>query len=248
METVTRETRNRTAVALLVGAPLLMAIGRLLLVPFDDQGWDGVLTAAAGHQTRSDTGWILAIAACGLLGAGSVFMANLLRRAGRTKAAAFATVAVPVGWAGTAAICGGGLMLSYQGKVVDRAAQIQLLKEFNAGDSGFVFLLCVVAVVGYIVLALGLARGHLVSKGAAVLIGLGGAGTLLTMAGPVKPLLVAAALVLLAGQAMLLRAGALNSLAVPADPDRSSTQTDLSADGLGRGALLPADPLPAETH
>ena len=67
-------------------------------------------------------------------------------------------------------------------------------------------MLCVLAAVGYVVLAVGLARSGLVGKGVAVLVGLGGVGTLLTMPGPLKPLLVFAALVLLAGQALVVRA------------------------------------------
>ena len=66
----------------------------------------------------------------------------------------------------------------------DRAAQVQLLTDFNAGHSAFAFLLCVLAAVGYIVLAVGLARSGTVGKGAALLVGLGGVATLLTMPGP----------------------------------------------------------------
>ena len=51
-------------------------------------------------------------------------------------------------------------------------------------------LLCALAAIGYIVLAVGLARGRLVTKGAAVLVAVGGAATLLTMPGPLTPLLV----------------------------------------------------------
>jgi len=191
------------AAVLLVGAPVVMVLGRLLLVPFDDQGWDGVLTQAAAHQNSSDAGWLLAIAASGLLGAATLSLANVLRLAGRTKAAVFATVATALGWAGAAGISTGGLLLSYQGKAPDRAVQVQLLKDFNAGHSAFVFLLCVLAAVGYVVLAVGLA------------IALGGAGTLLTGPGPLKPLLVFAALVLLAGHVLFVRAVGVETTSAP---------------------------------
>jgi hypothetical protein len=194
-----------TVVALLIGGPLLMMVGRLLLVPFNDQGWDKVLTEAAAHQNRSDAGWLIAMAASGLIGASAIFLAKLLREAGRSKAAAIVTVTTALGWAGSAGMCSAGLLFSYQGLAPDRAAQIQLLKDINAGHTAFIFLLCVIAAIGYIVLAVGLALGGVVSKGVAALVGLGGVGTLLTTPGPAKPLLVAAALVLLIGQALVVR-------------------------------------------
>jgi hypothetical protein len=206
MDSTTRRGLAPTAIALLIGAPLLMVVGRLLLVPFDDQGWDAVLSAAAAHQNRSGTGWFIAMAASGLLGAAALSLAKLLHLAGRTKAAAIAAVTIALGWAGSAGICTGGLLLSYQGKAPDRAVQVKLLHDFNAGQGSLVFLLCVLAAVGYVVLAVGLARSELVGKGVAALVGLGGVGTLMTMPGPLKPLLVFAALVLLAGQALVVRA------------------------------------------
>ncbi len=205
MDRTTRPTLTPVAAGLLIGAPLIMIVGRLLLVPFDDQGWDAVLTAAAANQSRSDAGWLLALAASGLLGAAALSMASLLHAVGRGKAAAFVTVSTALGWAGSAGICTGGMLFSYLGASPERAAQVAVLQAFNAGNSAFIFLLCVLAAVGYIVLAVGLARSALVGKGVAILVGLGGFGTLLTMPGPMKPLLVFAALVLLAGQALVVR-------------------------------------------
>lgn len=194
------------AVALLVGAPLLMAVGRLLLVPIDDQGWNAVLNAAAAHQGRSDTGWLLAMAASGLLGATGMLLGHLLSAAGRTRAALFVMGTTALGWAGSAGICSAGILLGYQGKAPDRAVQIQVLHAANAGHTAFIFLLCVLAVVGYVVLAVELVRSGVAGKAAATVVGLGGVGTLLTMPGPLKALLVVSALVLLAGHVMVIRA------------------------------------------
>ena len=133
-------------------------------------------------------------------------MVALVSRAGRGHAAAFAAVATALGWAGSAGICAAGMLLSYQGKAPDRAVQIQLLKDLNAGHTAFIFLLCVIGSVGYVVLAVGLARAGVVGKLGATLVGLGGVGTLLTMPGPMKSLLVLASLVLLAGQVLVIRA------------------------------------------
>ena len=76
-------------------------------------------------------------------------------------------------------------------------------------------MLCVFAAVGYVVLAVGLARSGVVGKGVAVLVALGGVGTLLTMPGPMKVLLVLAALVLLAGQALVVRAVGTETTTTP---------------------------------
>jgi hypothetical protein len=205
MDQTERPGLSPITAALLVGGPLLMVIGRLLLVPLDDQRWDAVLTHAAAHQNRSDAGWLIAMASAGLIGASAFALATLVRRAGRTKAAAVATVTTALGWAGCAGLCTAGLLLSYQGKAPDRAVQVKLLTDVNAGHTSFVFLLCVLAAIGYVVLAVGLARTHVVGKGIAILIAVGGVGTLLTMPGPAKPLLVFAALVLLAGQTLVVK-------------------------------------------
>ena len=76
---------TRPAVILLVAAPLLMALARVLLVPFDDQKWDQVLNQMAAHQGRSDTGWILALAASGLLAATALMLARRLSLTGKTE-------------------------------------------------------------------------------------------------------------------------------------------------------------------
>jgi hypothetical protein len=183
-----------------------MVVGRLLLVPFNDQGWDAQLTEAAAHQTRSDAGWFIAMAASGLLAAAALALAWVLNAAGRTRAAVFTAVTTALGWAGCAGICTGGMLLSYQGKAPDRAVQVQLLRDFNGGHSAFIFVLCILAALGYVVLAVELSRSGLVSKGVAILIGVGGVGTLLTMPGPMQSLLVLAAIVLAAGQALAVRA------------------------------------------
>ena len=192
--------------ALLVGAPLLMAVGRLLLVPMNDQGWDAVLTDAAAHQSRSDAGWLLSMAAAGLIAASAFLLTQVLGRAGRTRAAVAAAFTTAVGWAGCAGICAAGMLLSYQGKAPDRAVQVQLLKDLNAGHTAFIFLMCMLGAVGYVVLAVGLARSQVVGKGVAALVGFGGVATLLTTPGPMKVLLVVAAVLLAAGQALVIRA------------------------------------------
>jgi len=192
--------------ALLITAPLVMALGRVLLVPLDDQNWDTTMTKMAAHDARSNAGWLIAMAASGLLGATAVILARRLGRTGRTRASMFATVTTAMGWAGCAATCVAGLYLSVASKAPDRAVQVKIQDDFNNSvATGLIFLMCVLAAVGYIVLAVGLRRSSLVSRGTAVLLGLGGVTTLLTMAGPLTALLVLTAVVLAAGHTQLAR-------------------------------------------
>jgi uncharacterized membrane protein YjjP (DUF1212 family) len=86
----------------------------------------------------------------------------------------------------------------------DRAAQVQILKDFNSGRSNLVFLMCVAGALGFVALAVGLARSRVVPIGAAILVSLGGAGTLLVVPGPVKALLIVGAVLLLAGHVWIL--------------------------------------------
>jgi hypothetical protein len=197
---------SKGTLALLVGAPLVMAIGRTLLVPFDDEDWDSVMSSMAANSGRSNTGWLLALAACGLLTVTAVVLAHQLRLVGKVRMAMFVTITTAIGWAATAAICLGGLYLAVAAEAPDRGAQVQLQQDFNnAGATGVIFLMVIVAAIGYIVLAVGLARSSIITKGAAVLVAIGGAATLLTMAGPVTPLLVLAALLLTAGHGLAAR-------------------------------------------
>ena len=202
------ETRYPTisTKVLLVGAPLLMAIGRGLLVPLDDQDWDGVMTSMAANQGRSDAGWLIALAAAGLLTVTAVLLANRLRDTGRPRMAMFATVAIALGWTASAALCAGGLFLSVAAGAPDRAAQVQVQEDVvAAASSGVGFAMVILGAIGYIVLAVGLARSGVVNKGAAVLMAVGGAATLITTPGPVTPLLVLAALLLTAGHGLAVR-------------------------------------------
>jgi hypothetical protein len=191
---------------LLIGAPLIMAVGRALLVPLDDQDWDGVMTSMAANQARSDAGWLLALAASGLLGVTAVMLAGRLRVVGKARMAMFVTVTTALGWAASAAISFNGLYLSVAATAPDRAAQVQIQQELNdAVSTGVGFLMVILAVVGYIVLAVGLARSALITRGAAILIAVGGAATLITTPGPLRPLLVLTALLLATGHGLATR-------------------------------------------
>lgn len=205
MEASPSRALSPTMVTVLILGPVLMLVGRVLAVPYDDQDWDGVLTQAAEHQMRSDTGWLLALAACGLLSSSAGALAQVLTDVGRGSSAAIARITTSLGWAGAAGISVAGLIFSVMGSARDRAGQVQVLRELNAGSTQYVFLLCVVAAVGYAVLAVGLKRAGVLSRTGAVLLGLGGAGTLLCVPGPVAALAGAFALLLLSGHVLAIR-------------------------------------------
>jgi len=201
---------GRPAAVLLVGAPLVMAAGRVLLVPYDHQDWNGVLDAMAAHRGRSDGGWLLAVAASGLLSLTAALLSRRLHVSGRTGAAAFAAfaaVTTALGWAGCAGFATAALLVSVMAGAPDRPGQLQVMANFNDGPGNVVFLLALTGALGYAVLAYGLGRSETVSVGAAVLIGLGGSTTLLTMPGPVTPFLVLAAMLLTVGHALTLQPG-----------------------------------------
>lgn len=202
--TRTRPTSLRqTEVALLLGAPVLLLVGRGLLVPFDDQRWDDMLTAMAEHPTRNAVGWALALAAVALLAAAGLALVRLV--AEQPRLAVPATIGVALGWAGAAAVATGGLVMGDMAKSPDRAAMLDVLTGFNEGNGNTVFLLVVAGVLGNVLLAVALARGGRVSKGSAVLLGIGAIGSLVAAPGPARPVAMVAAVLLLAGHALVLR-------------------------------------------
>ncbi len=200
---------GRLTTTLLVAAPAAMAVGRLLHVPFDSDNatdWEATLRRMAAHQVRSDAGWLLAMAAAGLLSFTAWAFTQRLMAAGRTKSAGFCLIMLPIAWAGCAADSGAALLMSGMAKSTDLALQAQILQTYNAGVApGIVFLAEVFGAIGYITLAVASVRAHIMSRGTAVVLALGGAGTLLTSEGPKTPLLVTAAVLLGVGHILAVR-------------------------------------------
>ena len=89
MDETTRPRLAPPVAALLIAAPALMVVGRLLLVPFNDQGWDAGSPRQRLAGQSSDAGWLIAMAASGLLAATALSLSWVLYCAGRTKAATF---------------------------------------------------------------------------------------------------------------------------------------------------------------
>jgi hypothetical protein len=159
---------------------------------------------AAGRGS-SDLGWVLALLGCALAVLPALALAGLVRGT-RPRAATTASVLLALGWAGAVGICQGGLVMSALAVSPVRAEQIAVLTDVNSSPSGISFVLCTAGAVGGIVLAVALARARAVPTGAAVLTGLGTAGTLLVLAGPIRVLLLLAAALLLAGGAWVVAA------------------------------------------
>jgi hypothetical protein len=196
-------TFRQTEVVLLVAAPVVLGLGRVLLVPFDDQGWGPMLTDMADNPTRNALGWSLALFAAGLLTATGLVLVRLV--SDRPRLTVPATIGVVTGWAGTAAIASGGLLMGDMAKSPAREAMVDVLTGFNEGNGNTVFFMVLAGVVGNILLAVALARGGVASKGTAILIGAGAVISLVGAPGPVAPVAITGAALLLAGHVQLLR-------------------------------------------
>jgi hypothetical protein len=86
---------------------------------------------------------------------------------------------------------------------------MEIIRHFNV-DIPVADVPLLLGALGFILLAVGLYRSHRAPRVAAILIGLGGAATLITSEGPIRPLLIAATGILLAAQSWLVAATSLN--------------------------------------
>lgn len=198
-------TLSRLDSALLLVAPVVMLVGGLLLVRYKAKGWNEVLDAMAADPGLSNTGWLLMLVGAALVVPPTVALASRVRQH-RPGLGAVALVLTVLGWASVPAFAMGALVMEAMAHAPDRAVQVGVLQYYNDGASSFVFLAGALGAVGYVVLAVGLARSHLTRIAAAVLCGLGGAGTMLVMGGPVRWLLLLAIALLLAGHAWAVTA------------------------------------------
>lgn len=210
MDTLTAPSRvasglplRRTEVVLLAAAPVILLVGRLLLVPMDDQKWDAMLSDMASHHSRNALGWSLALVAAGLLAIGGPALVRLVPD--RPRLTVPALVGVALGWVGSAGIATGGLVMGDMATSPERRAMVDVLTSFNEGNGNTVFFLAVAGVLGNILLAVALARSGVASTGTAVLMGVGAVVSLVAAPGPVKAIGMAGAVLLLAGTLLLVR-------------------------------------------
>ena len=194
---------RRTEVVVIMAAPLVLAAGRLLLVPFDDQQWDAMLGSMTAHHTRNAAGWSLTLVAAALLAVAGLALLRLV--SDRNRLTAPALVGVALGWVGTAAVASGGLVMGDMANSPDRAAMVDVLTGFNEGSGNTVFFLVLAGVLGNILLAVALARSGVASRGTAALLAVGAIASLVGSPGPFKPLAVTGAVLLFAAHLLVLR-------------------------------------------
>jgi hypothetical protein len=194
---------RRTEVVLLVAAPIVLGLGRALLVPFNDQKWDQMLTSMTTHHSRNALGWSLAVVAAALLVITALALVRLVP--GRPRLTVPALIGVACGWIGTVGVATGGLVMGDMSQSSARAEMVDVLTRFNEGSGNTLFFLVIAGVIGNVLLAVALTRSGVVTRGTAVLLAVGAVTSLVGAPGPVKPIAVSGAVLLLGGHALLLR-------------------------------------------
>jgi hypothetical protein len=207
----------------LIGAPLVLLIARTLNVPWP--GDSGVVKTGryvqqiAADPTRSDLGAALVV-----LGAILLLPAVLhLGTVARTRTPRLGAVAMTLTVIGCVGIANVGAVSAIDGQIVRHSptlVAVEVTRQYNE-NLPIVDAPILLGVLGFILLAICLFRSRRIPRAAAVLIGLGGAATAITSEGPIRPLLLAAAGILLIGQGWLVVA------AHPAaDPQTSEQPTE----------------------
>jgi hypothetical protein len=190
----------------LIAAPLVLLIARTLNVPWPgDSGVEKTghyVQQIADDPTRSDLG-----AALVLLGAVLLLPAMLyLGTVARTRMPRLGAVAMALTVIGCVGIANVGAVSVISGQIVRHSpipVAVEVTRQYN-DNIPIVDLPILLGVLGFILLAICLFASRRVPRVAAILIGLGGAATTITSEGPIRPLLLTAAGILLIGQGWLV--------------------------------------------
>ncbi|MFD0580268.1 DUF4386 family protein [Dactylosporangium darangshiense] len=192
--------------ASLIAAPLVLLVARTLNVPWP--GDSGVVKVGryvqqiADDPVRSDLG-----AALVLLGAVLLLPAVLyLGAVARTRTRRLGAVAMALTVVGCVGIANVGAVSAIDRKIVQHSptpVAVEVIRQYDANNP-IVDMPILLGVLGFILLAVCLFRSRRVPRVAAILIGLGGAATTITSQGPIRPLLLTAAGILLIGQGWLV--------------------------------------------
>jgi hypothetical protein len=184
--------------ACLVAAPLVAVVARLVGTPWLEEP-DEYLRELSGHAGASDLGAELTLLSALLFIPAVLTLAALAGERRRRLALVGGALSV-IGAVGLAAVATASLVAGQMARADDRQAMADLWDRVLAEPPMQVFpLLLAAGAIGSIVLAVDLYRSRAVPRAAAILVGLGGATTMLSSAGPVRAALVAAAVVALAG-------------------------------------------------
>jgi hypothetical protein len=193
------DTSPRTSPLWFVAAPVTAIVARLMWTPLDDEEPGGYIAEVARNADLSATGALLMFASAILLIPAAFALASVLRDR-KPRLARTATGMIVTGAVGMGAFSVLGIIAADIATHPDRTVMLSLWEEIMSNPhGGFLFLPILAGAIGFVVLAVGLFRSHAVPGAAAVLVGLGGAATLFTIGGPMRPLLVTAAALALAG-------------------------------------------------
>ncbi|MCW2544426.1 MAG: hypothetical protein JWM40_1978 [Frankiales bacterium] len=202
-ETVTAQARSLRPLgrAALIGAPALIVVARLVSVPWDDSHPADYVRHVAGAPVRSDIGATLIVLAAAVSIAAIVYLTELAR-AERPRLGLLGGILAGAGYVG---MVGMGTKSLDAGQIIrhsPRATAISVSQHL-ALDVHTIDLLIISGTIGYILIAVCLYRDQLTPHALAILIGFGGVTTMFTSGGPIRPLIVGAALLLTAGQTWL---------------------------------------------
>lgn len=200
-------------IALITG-PLVVLAARFALVPYWDEA-DVYIREVADHPGRSDLGASLVIVGAMLLVSGVLVLARLVS-ADHPRIAVTGAILGVIGCVGMACISMAALVAGQMVRIGDTDASIALWDRIWNSDKLWPIMTVHLGALGFIVLAVGLFRAGAVPRAASVLVGLGGAMTMTTAAGPIRPLLVIAAIIALVGFGWVAQAISSIRPAVPA--------------------------------
>ena len=181
----------------LVTGPLVVLAARFVLVPYWDEA-DVYIREVADDPGRSDLGASLVIVGAVLLVSSVLVLARLVA-VERPRLAVTGAVLGVIGCVGMACIAMAALVAGQLVRLGDTDTSVALWDRVWNSDKLWPIMTVHLGALGFIVLAVGLFRAGVVPRAASVLVGLGGAMTMTTAAGPIRPLLIAAATVALVG-------------------------------------------------
>ena len=181
----------------LVTGPLVVLAARLALVPYWDEA-DVYIREVADHPGRSDLGASLVIVGAMLLVSSVLVLARLVA-VDQPRLAVTGAILAVIGCVGMACVSMAALVAGQMVRLGDTEASVALWDRVWNSDKLWPIMTVHLGALGFIVLAVGLFRAGAVPRAAAVLVGLGGATTMTTAAGPIRPLLIAAAAIALVG-------------------------------------------------
>ena len=197
---------SATARACLIGAPLVLVVARFLLVPYWDEE-EVYVSQVAENPGRSDLGASLVIVGALMLIPAALTLARLVATRSPRLSLAGATL-VTIGCVGAACISMAALVAGQMVRLGDDEASIALWDRVWNTHKLWPIMTVHLGAIGFIVIAVGLYRSRVVPRGAAILVGIGGTTMMTTSAGPIRPLLIAAASLALVGFTWVALTGA----------------------------------------